>query len=114
TAAEEKLAAIWKQVLRLDRVGIHDNFFELGGDSIQSIQVVARANEAGLRLTPKQLFQHPTIAALAEVVATAPALQAEQGAVSGEVPLTPIQSWFYERDRPNPHHFNQAFMLAGP
>ena len=48
--------------------GVHDNFFELGGDSILSIQVVARARQAGFDLTPKQFFQHQTIAELAAVV----------------------------------------------
>ena len=46
-------------------VGIHDNFFELGGDSILSIQVIARARAAGLRLTPRDLFKQPTVAELA-------------------------------------------------
>src|SRR5207248_6469149 len=111
TAAEEKLAAIWKQVLRLDRVGIHDNFFELGGDSILSIQVIARANEAGLRLTPKQLFQNQTIAQLAEVAGTAAAIEAEQWTVTGEVPLAPIQRWFFEHELAVPEHWNQALVF---
>src|SRR5205814_7659861 len=62
TPAEAALAAIWADVLRVETVGIHDNFFELGGDSIRAIQVVARASRAGLKLTPKQLFLHQTIA----------------------------------------------------
>ncbi|WP_425273349.1 amino acid adenylation domain-containing protein, partial [Pseudomonas petroselini] len=57
---EQKIAAIWSDVLRLPRVGLHDNFFELGGDSIISIQVVSRARQAGVRFTPKDLFQHQT------------------------------------------------------
>jgi amino acid adenylation domain-containing protein len=46
---EKLLAAIWEQVLRVERVGIHDNFFDLGGDSILNIQIVSRAVKAGLR-----------------------------------------------------------------
>ncbi|WP_036720642.1 amino acid adenylation domain-containing protein, partial [Paenibacillus sp. JCM 10914] len=53
TEVEQKLAEIWRQVLRAEQVGIHDNFFELGGDSILSIQIVSRANQAGLKLTPR-------------------------------------------------------------
>jgi len=83
TSVEELLAGIWTDVLRLEKVGIHDNFFELGGDSILSIQVVARANQAGLRLTPKQLFGHQTIAELATVAGTTSVFQAEQGLVTG-------------------------------
>ena len=48
---EQVLAGIWAQVLGLERVGVEDNFFELGGDSILSIQIIARAGQAGLRLT---------------------------------------------------------------
>ncbi|BBH46995.1 hypothetical protein KU43P_34720 [Pseudomonas sp. KU43P] len=61
------LAAIWQQVLNLPQVGAEDNFFELGGDSIVSVQVVARAREAGLALTPRDLFEQQTIRRLAKV-----------------------------------------------
>src|SRR5205807_2518916 len=105
--AEELLAGIWAEVLRLERVGRHDNFFALGGDSILSIQIVARATQAGLQLTPKQLFQHQSIAELAAVVGTGQAVVAEQGLVSGEALLTPIQRWFFEQASPEPQHFNQ-------
>jgi non-ribosomal peptide synthase protein (TIGR01720 family) len=95
----------------MKRVGVRDNFFELGGDSILSIQVVGRANQQGLRLTPKQLFQYPTIAELAAAADKASAIQAEQGLVTGQAPLTPIQHWFFEHQLPEPNHFNHAIML---
>ncbi len=112
TAEEELLAGIWAQVLGVERVGIHDNFFELGGDSILSIQIIARANQAGLHLTAKQLFEHQTVAELAQSAESATAVVAEQGTVSGPVPLTPIMHWFFEQGFANLHHFNQAVMLA--
>src|SRR6266446_3381576 len=71
TEAEAQLMAIWREVLGRERVRIDDNFFELGGDSILSIQIIARANRAGLQLMPRQLFQHPTVAGLAAVAGTA-------------------------------------------
>jgi amino acid adenylation domain-containing protein/non-ribosomal peptide synthase protein (TIGR01720 family) len=108
---EQTLAEIWQQVLRLDRVGVHDNFFELGGDSILTIQVVARAREAGLRFSPRQMFEHQTIVELAAVEGTASATVAEQGLVEGDVPLTPIQQWFLADGPDDPHHFNQAVLL---
>ncbi|HEY0604900.1 MAG TPA: amino acid adenylation domain-containing protein, partial [Herpetosiphonaceae bacterium] len=111
TAAETTLARIWAEVLRLQRVGIHDNFFALGGDSILSIQIVARASQAGLRLTPRQLFESQTIAALAAVADTAPVVVAEQGLVTGAAPLTPIQQHFFARALPQPEHFNQSVLL---
>ncbi|MGB8509561.1 MAG: amino acid adenylation domain-containing protein, partial [Pyrinomonadaceae bacterium] len=70
TPVEEVLVQVWSQVLRVERVGIHDNFFELGGDSILSIQIIARAAQRGLRLSPKLLFQHQTVAQLAAVAST--------------------------------------------
>jgi amino acid adenylation domain-containing protein/non-ribosomal peptide synthase protein (TIGR01720 family) len=108
---ERKLAELWAQVLGRERVGVHDNFFELGGDSIVSIQVVARARQAGLHLTPRQLFQRQTIAELATVVTAARSALGEQGPVRGQVPLTPIQRSFFERGLPEPQHFNQAVLL---
>ena len=110
--AEEVLAAIWAQVLNVKQVGVHDNFFELGGDSILSIQVISRANQAGLHLTPKQLFEHPTVAGLAAAARAASPVNAEQGLVTGPVPLTPIQHWFFEHGLPEPHHWNQSLMLT--
>jgi amino acid adenylation domain-containing protein/non-ribosomal peptide synthase protein (TIGR01720 family) len=111
TTIEGVLAKIWAEVLRIEQVGIHDNFFELGGDSILSIQAIARANKAGLRLTPKQLFEHQTIAELAAVASTIQTTEAQQGLVTGEVHLTPIQHWFFQQNLPQPHHFNQAVLL---
>jgi aryl carrier-like protein len=67
TEAEQQLAAIWAQVLGLAQVGRHDNFFELGGDSITSLQVLAKAHREGITLTPRQLFEHPTVASAAAV-----------------------------------------------
>jgi amino acid adenylation domain-containing protein/non-ribosomal peptide synthase protein (TIGR01720 family) len=111
TPVEEQLAAIWREVLRCERVSVHDNFFELGGDSILSIQIIARANQGGLQLTPRQLFEHPTVAELAALAGTAEAVHAEQGIVSGAVPLTPIQQWFFAQRPINPHHWNMALLL---
>jgi amino acid adenylation domain-containing protein/non-ribosomal peptide synthase protein (TIGR01720 family) len=111
TAAEEKLVEIWKSALRLDEIGIHDNFFEIGGDSIIGIQIISRANQAGLRLTPRQVFQHQTIHDLAAAAGTHQPLRSEQGAVAGPAPLTPIQRWFLDSDLPELHHFNQSRLL---
>ncbi|HEX4494607.1 MAG TPA: amino acid adenylation domain-containing protein [Thermoanaerobaculia bacterium] len=114
TREEEILATVWAQVLRLPRVGVDDNFFELGGDSILSVQIVARARQAGLLFTVRELFEHQTVAGLARhATATDPMGDAfaGQGPVSGEVPLTPIQRWFFEQAFADPHHFNHALLL---
>jgi amino acid adenylation domain-containing protein len=65
TPAEERIAAIWSEVLGLARIGVTQDFFAIGGDSIRSIQIVARCKRAGLNVRPSDLFQHSTIAALA-------------------------------------------------
>jgi amino acid adenylation domain-containing protein/non-ribosomal peptide synthase protein (TIGR01720 family) len=108
---ERRIAAIWKEVLRVERVGVHDNFFELGGDSILSIQIVARVNQAGVPLTPKQLFQHHTVAELAAIVSQTGGVEHDETTVTGIVPLTPIQHWFFEQRFADQHHWNQAVML---
>ncbi len=108
---ERLLAGIWAQVLGVERVGIHDNFFEIGGDSILGIQVISRANQVGVRLSPKDVFQHQTVAKLAAVAGTAAAIVAEQGIVMGPASLTPIQHWFFEQELNEPHHFNQSVLL---
>ncbi|WP_274562737.1 non-ribosomal peptide synthase/polyketide synthase [Streptomyces spiramyceticus] len=96
TQRERALAEVWAEVLGLEQVGVHDNFFELGGDSILSIQVVSRAREAGLRISPKNLFKAPTIAGLAELVTEEESETEVQQPVTGDVPLTPIQRWFFD------------------
>ena len=111
SAPERALAEVWSQLLGVEKVGVQDNFFELGGDSILSIQFVSRAKQLDFHFTPLDLFQHPTIAELLTIGDTRSAVVAEQGAVVGALPLLPIQSWFFERDLPDPHHWNQPVLL---
>jgi amino acid adenylation domain-containing protein/non-ribosomal peptide synthase protein (TIGR01720 family) len=108
---ERVLAETTARVLGREAVSVLDNFFDLGVDSIVGIQIVSRARQAGLHLTPSQLFEFPTIAELAVVAGTASTARAEQGRVVGPVPLTPIQRWFFEQGQREPHHFNQAVLL---
>ncbi|GGV31215.1 non-ribosomal peptide synthetase [Streptomyces spectabilis] len=110
TEAERVLSDIWADLLGVDRVGADDNFFTLGGDSILSIQVVSRARAAGLGLTPRDLFRHPTVAALAAATGTAAAV-AGTGPVTGEVPLTPIQHWFLDPGPSRPEVFDQCLLV---
>ncbi len=111
--AERTLADVWAAVLRHDPVGVEDNFFELGGDSILSIQVIARCRQAGLRLSTRDVFQHPTIAALAAIArpSTTPAVQ-HRGA--GGAPLTPILRWFFDQPLSSRNHWNQSFFVDVP
>ena len=112
TPAEVQLATIWQRVLKLTRIGVHDNFFELGGDSILSILVVSQARQNGIQLTPKMLFDRPTISALAASTTPAPAACLQELPAIGRVPLTPIQRWFFAHDFAEPHHWNQSFAFT--
>jgi amino acid adenylation domain-containing protein len=68
SAAEQTLMRIWADVLKLDRVGLNDNFFDLGGDSILGTLILARAAQAGVMISPRQLFEHQTIAELSNAI----------------------------------------------
>ncbi|HEY1297823.1 MAG TPA: amino acid adenylation domain-containing protein, partial [Chloroflexota bacterium] len=91
---EATLAGVWADVLRVERVGRYDNFFELGGDSILAIQVVSRANQAGVALKIESLFEYSTLAELAEVVVPElplPTAPAESDSGGEWYPLSPLQ-----------------------
>ena len=79
TPDEERLAQIWQEVLRLDRVGVTDNFFELGGHSLLATQIISRIrNMLRLQMPLAGFLQNPTIAALAEQLIHCPAVESEQ------------------------------------
>ena len=114
TDNERILAAIWAEVLGVERVGRQDHFFELGGDSIVALQVVSRARQQGLGLTPKDLFQQQTLAQLAGVARSVAAPLAEQGPVTGAAPLLPIQARLLEREGLAPCNQYLLLELADP
>jgi acyl carrier protein len=69
-AIERKLTSIWAGVLSVDRVGIHDDFFDLGGHSLAATRVVSQViKEFQSEIPLRVLFQSPTVAVMAEVVA---------------------------------------------
>lgn len=110
---EARLNGIWQRVLNLNAVGRDANFFALGGDSILAIQAVAALRQAGYAISPRDLFQHPSVAALAGFLrAQAPQQQTPRAAVTGPVPLTPIQHWFFDHGFAQQQHWNQSLLLA--
>jgi non-ribosomal peptide synthase protein (TIGR01720 family) len=108
------LCALFAEVLGLERVGIDDNFFALGGDSIMSIRLVSRARQAGLVITPRAVFEHQTVAAVA---ATARLIEEASDIppdiASGAMPAMPIMHWLAERGGPI-ERFHQAMLLRAP
>jgi amino acid adenylation domain-containing protein/non-ribosomal peptide synthase protein (TIGR01720 family) len=113
-AQEEALLEIWTAIFQLPEIGIYDNYFDLGGDSIISIQIVARARQAGLNISPTDIFENQTVAELAAQAINQTNVVTEQGFVTGDVPLTPIQHWFFEQKFEKPHHWNQSLWLDLP
>ncbi|MFC7617378.1 amino acid adenylation domain-containing protein [Actinokineospora soli] len=112
--AEEVLCGLFADLLGVPEVGIADNFFELGGDSIISIQLVSRARKAGLVLTPRNVFEAKTVAALAALAGTLDTpTESTPDVGTGRVPLTPAVHRFRERGGPITR-FNQAMTLHAP
>ncbi|MFJ2482034.1 non-ribosomal peptide synthetase [Pseudomonas sp. NPDC087598] len=109
---QKALATIWQQVLGAERIGLEDNFFELGGDSIISIQVVSRARQAGIRLSPRDLFQYQTVRSLALVATFDQQTTQDQTPATGAVLLTPVQHYFFEQTMAVRGHWNQSLLLT--
>ncbi|KIX50180.1 peptide synthetase [Burkholderia pseudomallei] len=83
-AREEALAAIWRDLLHVERVSRHDNFFELGGHSLLAVQLVSRLRQAlSVEVALGTVFDAPVLSALAE------RLEAENTAVLPPIPLAP-------------------------
>jgi len=119
---EGAVCQIWSEVLGLPegKVGIKDDFFRLGGDSIVSIQLVSRIRQRlGLDLSIKDIFNYKTIEKLYDNVLSKNLtdkvqIKSEQGILSGEVGLLPIQTWFFENDFVKASHWNQSFLIRVP
>ncbi|MEA2692363.1 MAG: hypothetical protein QOJ16_1750, partial [Acidobacteriota bacterium] len=70
SALEQRIAAVWQRVLGIDSIGIHDNFFELGGSSLTGVQLIAELKKAlGVDVPSVSIFEAPTVAALARLLA---------------------------------------------
>ena len=124
TPTEELLAAIWSQVLGIERVGIYDNFFQLGGHSLLATQVVSRIREAfQVEMPLRRLFEAPTVAGLAESVDVGRGAGLQASPIvpvprSGELPLSFAQQrlWFIDQLEPGSsvYNFPAAVRLKGP
>jgi amino acid adenylation domain-containing protein/non-ribosomal peptide synthase protein (TIGR01720 family) len=115
TDAEKILCHAWQQTLGVDNIGIEDNFFDLGGDSILALRMVTQMRNQGWIVTPKQIFQEQTVKKLALVAQKQTSLQTltvfENHIARNEVPLSPIQQWFFDLTLSNPNHWNQSLLL---
>ncbi|KMS75296.1 hypothetical protein ACM01_09890 [Streptomyces viridochromogenes] len=111
--AEQVLAELFRDLLKLSEVPFDRGFFALGGDSISSIRLVSRAAEAGVVISPRDVFEHQTVSGLA-AVARGPvgAARAEDDGV-GALPLTPVMRWLLERGGPI-DRLSQSVLLTVP
>jgi non-ribosomal peptide synthetase component F len=122
TATEEILAGIWQSVLRVERVGINDNFFELGGHSLLATQLVSRMREVfAVEIALRSLFEHPTVAGLATVLAEGGELTAPPLVPSDRTQALPLsfaqqRLWFLDQLERNNAFYNipAAVRLSGP
>ncbi|WP_413752530.1 amino acid adenylation domain-containing protein [Streptomyces sp. R-74717] len=112
-ARERVLCELVAELLGLPEVGVDDNFFAVGGDSIVSIQLVARARQAGLLITPRDVFQYQSVAALAPAARDVAAARTPADDGVGAVPVTPIMAWLRERGG-SYAGFNQSLLLRVP
>lgn len=112
TETEEKLAKIWKDLLRVDKVGVYDNFFSLGGDSIIAIQLINRAKKEGISFKVKDVFEHQTIDNLSQSIGEEVTIVSEQGLLEGDMNLLPIHHNFFEKEYEAYNHYNQSVLLT--
>ncbi|KTD46317.1 non-ribosomal peptide synthetase [Legionella quateirensis] len=109
---EQQLVQIWQEVLRVEKIGVLDNFFSLGGDSILCIQFISKCRSVGLLIQLIDFIEQPTIAAIASQIKSSPLVKRKEIRPEGEVPLTPIQHWFFTRNLIHPQYYNQAFFVS--
>ncbi|MCE9969620.1 amonabactin biosynthesis non-ribosomal peptide synthetase AmoG [Aeromonas salmonicida] len=112
---ERTVLAIWQGVLK-QPLGVEDDFFRLGGDSILSIQLTTRLRDAGLHCSVKDVFEAKTVRRLCRQLGQQQAVshRSEQGSLTGEFPLHPIQHWFFEQGFAKSGHWNQGVILRLP
>jgi len=111
---ESQIVSVWEEVLGKSPIGISDNFFQIGGDSIQAMRVCSRLRAFDLAVTSKQIFTHPTIAELAQVISKAEIVSDTHPKAVTEEPfaLTPIQHWFMEKPSANEPFVQATYLIA--
>ena len=115
TATQKALAAIWSRLLHISPIGLHDNFFDLGGHSLLAMQCVTESAKQGIHFTIRDLFRNQTVAELALVATEREIQNPEPSLADGdEIPITPIQHWFFELDFRNPSLWNASILFHAP
>ncbi|MCR4373197.1 amino acid adenylation domain-containing protein, partial [Bacillus amyloliquefaciens] len=107
TQTEKLVVEAFEHVLGMERVSVNDNFFDLGGDSIKAIHILNKIREAGYDSSMRNLLMERTPKLIAMNLSTKKEIMpAEQGEITGEISLTPIQNYFFAQNMIDPEHFN--------
>lgn len=106
---QSDLLDIWQEVLKNKDIGIRHNFFEEGGDSIKAMQIIGMMKKYGMNAEIRRLFDNPTVEKFSRYVYKGEL--EPQESVIGNVPLMPIQKFFFEKEFEEKNHFNQSVLL---
>ncbi|MFY0256434.1 amino acid adenylation domain-containing protein [Chitinophaga sp. 30R24] len=109
-AMEHIVATAWEQVFKRQATNMCENFYQAGGDSITAIKLASHISHQGYKVEIRDILRYPSIRELAPFLRQV-AQVAEQGAVTGIVPLTPVQQDFFQSAKINPHHFHQSVLI---
>lgn len=110
SSVEKALVLVMEEILGIERISMEDDFFDMGGDSIKAIRLSSKLRERGYMLNVKDIMQIHRLSGIAKKIFTTEFLY-EQDEITGEVPLTPIQRWFFKSNFPVPDHYNQSILL---
>ncbi|PIK32736.1 non-ribosomal peptide synthetase, partial [Bacillus siamensis] len=108
---EEKLVAVWEEILGFRPIGISHNFFASGGDSIKALQIISRLSREGIAIEMKELFAYPEIKQLSRYAKTVNEQEKSYEIEFGHALLTPIQRAFFSGGTEEVNHYNHAVML---
>lgn len=118
---EVKLCEVWSESLNLPqgKIGVLDDFLGLGGDSIIAIQIVSKIRQKlSISITVKDILNCKTIKQLYDIIQSKKLdvpnqafFQTEQGILTGDVELLPVQQWFFANNFKACHHWNQSFLV---
>ncbi len=126
TPTGEAVAAIWREVLGLEQVGIHDNFFDLGGHSLLATKIISKIHSSlSKKVSLKEFLQNPTVAGIAGQIHTMDPKEAGEvdfprplGNRPTPIPLSYAQErfWFLDQFQTQPEAFAhlRAYRLLGP
>lgn len=113
--AEAALLKVWRDILKSPNADREDSFMRLGGDSIKAIQIASRMKKQGYRLEVADVLRGKTVKLIAPLIVPihAEAGRSTSGPMEGEVPLAPIQRWFFEQNFTAMNHWNQSITVTG-